>query len=365
MPDAGLARHRRSRHERGGPRRPPWRSTPRSGRPRSRRSRSGSRSSATSCPRCCGPSSTACKARLGSLTPLATGRSLDGAMTVRVEYDATGSGRERAAVVPRSDAFEPSALRGDLPARRHRVRRLPRRGGRRAPRSLRPARRDGPGQLRQRAGPVVGRGPGQRPVPGRLAAEPAGRQAAHGVLRSGTRRSAASPRAWRRAPQASAEPCRSPTCAGPSIDSFLAQLLSECEEEMLTAQPRGRPGSPRSWPRRRCATSALVERGVKMRTLYQHSARRSSVTHKYVAAVTARGRRGAHAGRVLQPDDRRGPPGRRDSAPGPGRCRRRGARAGRRRLSRRRLRALVGASPPVHQPGHLADEGHRRPSSAR
>ena len=26
-----------------------------------------------------------------------------------------------------------------------------------------------------------------------------------------------------------------------------------------------------------------------MRTLYQHSARRSSVTHKYVAAVTARG----------------------------------------------------------------------------
>ena len=32
-----------------------------------------------------------------------------------------------------------------------------------------------------------------------------------------------------------------------------------------------------------------IERGVKMRTLYQHSARRSSVTHKYVAAVTARG----------------------------------------------------------------------------
>ena len=33
----------------------------------------------------------------------------------------------------------------------------------------------------------------------------------------------------------------------------------------------------------------MLERGVKMRTLYQHSARRSSVTHKYVAAVTSRG----------------------------------------------------------------------------
>ena len=32
-----------------------------------------------------------------------------------------------------------------------------------------------------------------------------------------------------------------------------------------------------------------IERGITMRTLYQHSARRSSVTHKYVAAVTARG----------------------------------------------------------------------------
>ena len=34
---------------------------------------------------------------------------------------------------------------------------------------------------------------------------------------------------------------------------------------------------------------AALERGVKIRTLYQHSARRSSVTHKYVAEVTARG----------------------------------------------------------------------------
>ena len=59
VPAPGLARRRRPRHDRGGARPPPSRSTPRSGRPRSRRSRSGSRSSATSSRRCCGPSSTA------------------------------------------------------------------------------------------------------------------------------------------------------------------------------------------------------------------------------------------------------------------------------------------------------------------
>ena len=47
--------------------------------------------------------------------------------------------------------------------------------------------------------------------------------------------------------------------------------------------PQGHPG------RRRPPRHAALERGVKMRTLYQHSARRSAGTHKYVAAVTGRG----------------------------------------------------------------------------
>ena len=48
---------------------------------------------------------------------------------------------------------------------------------------------------------------------------------------------------WRRAPQAS--PSRAITyLRGTAIDGFLAQLLSECEEELLTAQPRGRPRTP-------------------------------------------------------------------------------------------------------------------------
>ena len=57
---------------------------------------------------------------------------------------------------------------------------------------------------------------------------------------------------------------------------------------MLTAQPQaGR--DPRFLAMAALRDIELLERGVKMRTLYQHSARRSSVTHKYVAAVTARG----------------------------------------------------------------------------
>jgi hypothetical protein len=92
---------------------------------------------------------------------------------------------------------------------------------------------------------------------------------------------------WRRAPQASSS--RAITyLRGTAIGSFLEQLVSECEEEMLTAQPQaGR--EPRSLAKAALRDIGLLERGAKMHTLYQHSARRSSVTHKYVAAVSARG----------------------------------------------------------------------------
>src|SRR3954451_22421730 len=92
---------------------------------------------------------------------------------------------------------------------------------------------------------------------------------------------------WRRAPQSYA--------GGPftylrdsAIDTFLEEAVAECEEETLTAQPQaGR--DPRFLAMAALRDIEMLERGVKMRTLYQHSARRSSVTHKYVAAVTARG----------------------------------------------------------------------------
>ena len=92
---------------------------------------------------------------------------------------------------------------------------------------------------------------------------------------------------WRRAPQSSS---RGPFTylRDSAIDSFLEQIVAECEEEMLTAQPQaGR--DPRFLAMAALRDIELLERGAMMRTLYQHSARRSSVTHKYVAAVTARG----------------------------------------------------------------------------
>jgi hypothetical protein len=92
---------------------------------------------------------------------------------------------------------------------------------------------------------------------------------------------------WRRAPQAHASSAIS-YLRGASIQMFLEQLLTECEEELLTAQPEaGR--NPTHLAQAALRDIGTVERGVKMRTLYQHSARRSSSTRKYVAAVTARG----------------------------------------------------------------------------
>ncbi len=93
--------------------------------------------------------------------------------------------------------------------------------------------------------------------------------------------------AWRRAPQTSDR--------GPftylhedAIDPYLAGLVEDCEEEMLTAQPQtGR--DPRKLALAALRDTSLLERGAKIRTLYQHSARRSAITHRYVTAVTERG----------------------------------------------------------------------------
>lgn len=92
---------------------------------------------------------------------------------------------------------------------------------------------------------------------------------------------------WRRSPLSQAR--------GPftylhldAIGPFLAGLVSEVEEEMLTAQPQtGRDAA--SLAAAALRDVAALERGISMRTLYQHSARRSAFTAKYVAAVTERG----------------------------------------------------------------------------
>jgi hypothetical protein len=73
-----------------------------------------------------------------------------------------------------------------------------------------------------------------------------------------------------------------------AIRAFLVSSVADAEEELLTAQPQGlRDGATLDAAARR--DQAALERGVKMRILYQHSARRSAITHKYVARVTALG----------------------------------------------------------------------------
>ena len=92
--------------------------------------------------------------------------------------------------------------------------------------------------------------------------------------------------AWRRAPGAERGPITE--IRGTAIDPFLASLVGDAERELLTAQPQtGRNAGTLAAAAVRDA--AALDRGVAMRTLYQHSARRSSITHKYVASVSARG----------------------------------------------------------------------------
>ncbi|WP_165355070.1 TrmB family transcriptional regulator [Nocardioides oleivorans] len=92
--------------------------------------------------------------------------------------------------------------------------------------------------------------------------------------------------AWRRSPSAVGGPFAE--IRGATIGSFLASMVSDAEEELLTAQPQDRRGVKQLGAAGAREIAAL-RRGVKMRTLYQHAARRGADTRKYVAAVTAEG----------------------------------------------------------------------------
>jgi sugar-specific transcriptional regulator TrmB len=91
---------------------------------------------------------------------------------------------------------------------------------------------------------------------------------------------------WRRSPGATRGPVTE--VRGDAIDPFIASMVADAETELLTAQPQTGRDAP-TLAAAAVRDIAALERGVKMRTLYQHSARRSSITHKYVAAVTERG----------------------------------------------------------------------------
>ena len=94
--------------------------------------------------------------------------------------------------------------------------------------------------------------------------------------------------AWRRSPSAVGGPFAELRGAA-TIGTFLASLVSDAEEELLTAQPQDRRGVKQLGAEVGARDIAALKRGVKMRTLYQHAARRGADTRRYVAAVTAAG----------------------------------------------------------------------------
>lgn len=71
----------------------------------------------------------------------------------------------------------------------------------------------------------------------------------------------------------------------PNINRFLTAAVGDAANELLTAQPDGaRPTAVLNEAIER--DKRALARGVKMRTLYQHSARRSLATREYVDEVT-------------------------------------------------------------------------------
>jgi sugar-specific transcriptional regulator TrmB len=93
---------------------------------------------------------------------------------------------------------------------------------------------------------------------------------------------------WRRSPSAVGGPFAEIRGIA-TIGTFLASLVSDAEKELLTAQPQYRRGVKQLDAGVGARDIAALKRGVTMRTLYQHAARRSADTRKYVAAVTAAG----------------------------------------------------------------------------
>ncbi|MCF6378096.1 LuxR family transcriptional regulator [Nocardioides KLBMP 9356] len=93
--------------------------------------------------------------------------------------------------------------------------------------------------------------------------------------------------AWRRSPSAVGGPFAEIRGVS-TIQTVLLSMVADSEEEILTAQPQDRRGI-KQLPEVTARAVALLSRGVRMRTLYQHAARRGVDTRKYVAAVTAAG----------------------------------------------------------------------------
>ncbi|WP_459983315.1 LuxR family transcriptional regulator [Nocardioides sp. AN3] len=76
---------------------------------------------------------------------------------------------------------------------------------------------------------------------------------------------------------------------GHNIPAFITGLVTEAQEELLTAQPQDLRETGEPLEQATEIERALLGRGVRLLTLYQHSARRSTATREYVAAVVELG----------------------------------------------------------------------------
>ncbi|MEW1611506.1 MULTISPECIES: LuxR family transcriptional regulator [unclassified Streptomyces] len=72
------------------------------------------------------------------------------------------------------------------------------------------------------------------------------------------------------------------------ISSFISNTVNQCGEELLTAQPGGGRAKA-TLSAIRAETVSLLDRGVSVRTLYQHTAWHDRPTRDYVSEVTELG----------------------------------------------------------------------------
>jgi hypothetical protein len=91
---------------------------------------------------------------------------------------------------------------------------------------------------------------------------------------------------WRRSPSATQGPFT--VLSSEQIHPYLSSAVADASEELLTAQPQiGRVMDQLQTVM--ASEIELLQRGVRVRTLYQHSARRNTDTRRYVAEVTEAG----------------------------------------------------------------------------
>jgi len=94
-------------------------------------------------------------------------------------------------------------------------------------------------------------------------------------------------RTYRQSPQTQEQPVVELRDAD-RINKFIQAALTDCRHELLTAQPDGR--RPEKVLKEAVQRDLdTLDRGVVMRTLYQHAARHSPVTREYVSQITASG----------------------------------------------------------------------------